>query len=283
LQVKPLSNIKGETEIMSALKESRNQIRIFGASESLINDFELRIAMELLKSGEESLEIAWVSKKLGIDEALFLELVERVWETAGIKGNRLGTRILLPAGGDRLKLAVAAVTLGATVEESARMLSWKEFEAFCARVLEENGYSCTQEFRFKSIQRKRFECDILASRKPLVVMVDCKHYAGRVSGLRAVIKKQMERVSALSKSIPTMIRSIPEIIDWPDALVVPIIITLFQQNPSIVNDVPVVPGFKLNQFIQELPSNTDRITRALVHPMTQERLPKHVLKENPRR
>jgi len=268
---------------LSGLKDSRNQTRTSGASENSINDLKLRVAIELLKNGEESLEIARVSKKLGVEEALFLEAIERVWEAAGIKGNRLGTRIFLPSGEDRLKLAVAAVTLGATVEESARLLSWKEFEAFCAKVLEENGYTCTQEFRFKSIQRKRFECDILASKKPLVVMADCKHYAGKVKGLRAVIKKQMERVSALSKSIPTMIRSIPEIIDWREALVVPVIITLFQQNPSIIDDVPVVPGFKLNQFIQELPSYTDRITRALVHPMNQERLPKHVLTEIHRR
>jgi hypothetical protein len=155
------------------------------------------------------------------------------------------------------------------------MLSWKEFEAFCAKILEENGYLCTQGFRFKSIRQKRYECDILASRKPLIVMADCKHHAGRVKGLRVIVKKQIERVQALSKNIPVMIRSIPEIVDWSDALVLPVIITLFPQSPSLIDDVPVVPGFKLNQFIQELPLNMERITCTVVHPSTQERLPKY--------
>jgi Holliday junction resolvase-like predicted endonuclease len=256
---------------------NKNQIIGFGANGSITNNIELRVAMEILRNGEDSLEITKLSKKLGLEKALVLEVIERVWEVADIEGNRPDAQIFVLTGEDRLKLAVATVTFGATVEESARILSWKEFEAFCAKVLEENGYSCTQEFRFKSIQRKRFECDILASRKPLIVMADCKHYAGRVKGLRAVVKKQMERVSALSKSIPTMIRSIPEIIDWPEALVVPVIITMFQQNPSIIDDVPVVPGFKLNQFIQELPSNIERISCTLVHPATQEKLPRHPL------
>jgi hypothetical protein len=258
---------------MSKPIENTNQMTRFLATRILTKNLELQVAMELLKSEEESLEIGKLSKKLNINQAQLLETADRVWEAAGIKGNRAHARIFLPAGEDRLKLAVATVTLGATVEETTSILTWKEFEAFCAKVLEENGYACTQEFRFKSIQRKRFECDILAARKPLILMADCKHYAGRVKGLRAVVEKQIERVSNLCKSVPTMIRSIPEIVDWSEAFVIPVIITLFPENPSIMDDVPVVPSFKLNQLIQELPSNTEKITHLTIYPSRQEKLP----------
>jgi Holliday junction resolvase-like predicted endonuclease len=233
---------------------------------------ELLVAMALLKGEKESIDIGNLSEKLNTPEDLVLEIIERLEESAGITGTRRDTAILFPCGEDRLKLAIAAVTLGATVEESGSMLSWREFESFCAKVLEENGYLCTQEFRFKSIRRKRFECDILAARKPLILMADCKHYAGRVKGLRAVVKKQMERVTALTKNVPAIIRSMPGIVDWSEGVVLPVIITLFPENTSMIDDVPVVPGFKLNQFIQELPSNTDGIARAIVHPSKQEKL-----------
>jgi Holliday junction resolvase-like predicted endonuclease len=258
---------------MSKPIENMNQMTRFVATGILTKNLELQFAMELLKSEEESLEIGKLSKKLNINQAQLLEAADRVWEAAGIKGSWANTRILLPAGEDRLKLAVATVTMGATMEEAAAILTWKEFEAFCARVLEENGYSCILEFRFKSIQRKRYECDILASKKPLILMADCKHYAGRVKGLRAVVEKQIERVSNLCRSVPTMVRSIPEVVDWSEAFVIPVIITLFPENPSIMDDVPVVPGFKLNQFIQELPSNTDGIIHLTIYPSRQEKLP----------
>jgi len=258
---------------MSKPIENTNQIPRITITGVPARNLELQIAKELLKSEEKSLEIGKLSKKLNINEAQLLDAANRVWEAAGIRGNQADTRILLPAGEDRLKLAVATVTLGATVEETTSILTWKEFEAFCAKVLEENGYSCTQEFRFKSIQGKRFECDILATRKPLILMADCKHYAGHVRGLRAVVEKQIGRVSNLCKNVPTMIRSMPEIVDWSEAFVIPVIITLFPENPSIMDDVPVVPGFKLNQFIQELPSNTEKITRLTVYPSRQEKLP----------
>jgi Holliday junction resolvase-like predicted endonuclease/predicted transcriptional regulator len=248
-------------------------------AESLIaskyaNNLALYIVMTLLVNKEKSLRIKDLSEKLNIREDLLLEVIEKLEESAGIKKAYNDTAILTPAGEDRLKMAVTAVTLGATIEETASTLSWKEFESFCTKVLEENGYSCMQEFRFKSIRGKRFECDILATRKPLLVMADCKHYSGRVNGLRTVVDKQKERVDALSKSVTTLVRSIPKIIEWNEAAVVPVIITLFPENIAMINNVPVVPGFKLNQFIQELPSNVDGLARSMIYPSRQEKLVK---------
>jgi predicted transcriptional regulator len=235
----------------------------------------LYIVMTLLENKGESIRIKNLQEKLNIREDILLEIIEKLEESAGIKKVCNDTAILTPAGEDRLKMAVTAVTLGATIEESASMLSWKEFESFCTKVLEENGYSCIQEFRFKSIRGQRFECDILATRKPLLVMADCKHYLGRVKGLRTVVEKQTERVDALSKSVPTVVRSIPQIVEWNEAVVVPVIITLFPENIAMINDVPVVPGFKLNQFIQELPSNIDGLARTMIYPSKQEKLLKY--------
>ncbi len=243
----------------------------------------LYIVMTLLENKGESIKIKNLQEELSIREDFLLEIIEKLEESAGIKKICNDTAILTPTGEDRLKMAVTAVTMGATIEESASMLSWKEFESFCTKVLEENGYSCVQEFRFKSIRGQRFECDILAIRKPLLVMADCKHYLGRVKGLRTIVEKQRKRVDALSKSVPTVVRSIPQIVEWNEAEVVPVIITLFPESIAMVNDVPVVPGFKLNQFIQELPSNIDRLARSMIYPSKQEKLLKYRASQTVRR
>jgi hypothetical protein len=270
-----LSIAKRGIEKLSELRGKGKQIASSHTSASLAKSRQLSIAMALLRGGVESVDIGNLSEKLNIREDLLLDGIEKVEESAGIKRTRRDATILSPAGEDRLKLAIVAVTLGATIEESASALTWKEFESFCVKILEENGYSCAQEYRFKSILQKRFECDILAAKNPLIVMGDCKHYAGRVKGLGAVAKKQMERVNALTRSVSTMVRSIPGIADWREAIVLPVIITLFPENTSILDGVPVVPGFKLNQFIQELPLHTDRIACVIIHPSTQERLSKN--------
>lgn len=186
--------------------------------------------------------------------------------------NREGTGIVIPSGEERLQLAVTAVAFGAGIEESAKALSWKEFESFCTKILEENGYSCVHGFRFKSTKGRRYECDVVALNKPVLLLADCKHYKGRVRGLRAVVEKQLERAGAMSKTTSAVMRRIPQIILWGRMVIVPVVITMLPENIAIVDGVPVVPAFKLNQFIQELPSNIEAVKHNTVEPSRQRRL-----------
>ena len=75
----------------------------------------------------------------------------------------------------RLKIAVKAVELGADVERVGEALGWQEFEAMAALALESNGYTTNKNVRFKH-DRRRWEIDIVACRKPLVLCIDCKRW-----------------------------------------------------------------------------------------------------------
>ncbi|WXG46117.1 MAG: restriction endonuclease [Candidatus Atabeyarchaeum deiterrae] len=233
---------------------------------------DLLLIMALLRAEGKAARIDDLSKESGLPEKDLLSRIQRLEDNDLIRKPFSKDMIVTPVGEDRLKLAITAVTLGATMEQSASMLSWKEFESFCMRILEENGYSCLQGFRFRSTRGKRFECDVVATRKPLFVLGDCKHYGGKVKGLRTVVKRQLERVDAFCKTIPTIVRRIPEIVNWREAITVPVIITLFPESSTIINRVPIVPAFKLNNFIQELPSNIESIAHTTVEPAKQKRL-----------
>lgn len=75
----------------------------------------------------------------------------------------------------RLQISLVALEYGADIEEVCKLLSWREFEAFSKSVLEKNSYLCIQNFRFKQNQ-KRYEIDVVGSKKPLILCIDSKHY-----------------------------------------------------------------------------------------------------------
>jgi hypothetical protein len=232
----------------------------------------LTLVLALLKAEEESISIRDLSERLTLPQEDLLKLFTQLEEEKVIKKTNDDAAIIVPRGEDRLRTAIKAVTLGARIEESAKILSWKEFESFCTKVMEENGYSCIHEFRFKSSRGRRYECDIVALCNPMLLLADCKHYAGKVRGLRTVVEKQVERANALDKSFLTLMRGISQLASWQEIIIVPIIITLFPESIAFVDGVPVIPAFKLNQFIQELPSNMESVKHIDTTPSKQRRL-----------
>lgn len=233
---------------------------------------ELSIIMKLLKTEEASIDFRSLSQELAFPEEVLLKAIQQLEESELVSRTNNGVTLAAPVGEDRLKLAIAAVRFGATIEDSASTLSWKEFESFCLKVLEENGYSCCQGFRFKTPKGRRYECDVVATMNTLILLADCKHYAGRVKGLKVAVDKHLERARGFARSVPTIVRRIPQMLELKQAKIAPIIVTLFPENVATIGDVPIVPAFKLNQFLQEITSNIDRITHIIVEPSKQRRL-----------
>ncbi|WXG40218.1 MAG: NERD domain-containing protein [Candidatus Freyarchaeum deiterrae] len=158
-----------------------------------------------------------------------------------------------------LQISLVALEYGADVEEVCKLLSWKEFEAFSKSVLEKNNYFCIQNFRFKHNQ-KRYEIDVVGFKKPLILCIDSKHYkkSGRSNVLRTYCKKQIERIEALSKVLPEMVSKL-RLIEWKEAKIIPLIVTLLAEDIDFSEGVPVIPFFKLNNFIVELPAHISEV------------------------
>lgn len=153
----------------------------------------------------------------------------------------------------RLGLAVRAVSLGADLEAVSRLLQWQEFETMAAFALAQNGYNVTRNLRFKHGGR-RWEIDIVGCRKPLVMCIDCKHWQRRLSlsELKKIVDKQIERTKALAKSLPDPSIKV-ECVKWDYARFTPSVLSLVEGNFRFLDDVPIVPVFKLQDFLNNLP------------------------------
>lgn len=164
----------------------------------------------------------------------------------------------------RLKLAVKAAELGADVERLSDYLSWQEFEGIATVALERNGYNVAKNVRFKH-DSKRWEIDVVGCRKPIVVCIDCKHWhhGMHASTLGRMIESQVKRVEAFADTLPNAALKI-ECLKWSKAKVFPIILSLIPTANKFYDDVPVVPVFQLQDFINQLPLYVDSLKHFLV-------------------
>jgi len=169
-------------------------------------------------------------------------------------------RKLVVDGERRLKLACFAANLGCDVEKISRLLTWREFEAFCSDILENCGFKSFLNFRFKH-RSGRGEIDVLGLRRPFILCMDAKHWgirSGKASSLRHAIKKHVERVKFLSGALNKYMLDLG-IEDWGKGVLVPLLVTLFQEKVMFDFDVPVVPIFKLNSFLMDFDSFLDEL------------------------
>jgi Holliday junction resolvase-like predicted endonuclease len=159
----------------------------------------------------------------------------------------------------RLKLAVKAVSLGADIEHTSKLLCWQEFEEIAALALKNNGYSVANNVRFKHAARK-WEIDVVGTKKPLVVCVDCKHWQHAIapSVLRRIVDSQVERTRALADSLPNLAIKL-ECTKWSTAKFIPALISLLPSSFKFYDRVPIVPVFQLQDFLNQLPACTESI------------------------
>ena len=159
----------------------------------------------------------------------------------------------------RLKLAVYAAMQGADIEAVSSCLCWQEFEEIAAFALKNNGYTVQSNVRF-SYGGRRWEIDVVGCKKPLVVCIDCKHWAKTIapSALSKIADLQTERTRSFANFLPNVKFKLP-CTTWGNAKFVPSLLSLMPSAYKFVHDVPVVPVLKMQDFIEQLPLYTHEL------------------------
>ena len=201
-----------------------------------IKEFELKIRLDpgLLRSNLHALaEASLISI---IDDCIYLSLSQKI------------------------RLAMEALSLGYSVKDVCRSLTWTEFEDFCLEVLQENGFEVNKHLRFKACGRG-WEIDLVAKQGSRIMLIDCKHWnkAHRAGSLRKAAEKNL----ACTKALLTVIPSFSEHIGLgglSSVSLLPIILTLLKSSAQVHLGVPIVPISQFNGFIYELPEYMSGLT-----------------------
>jgi hypothetical protein len=177
-------------------------------------------------------------------------------------------------GNQRLKLAIRALGLGADLEYVSSFLQWQEFEGMAATALIRNGYAVSNNLRFTHAGRK-WEMDVVGSRKPIALCLDCKHwhYGMHPARLKTAVEEQVQRTSALSEILPRLDGKV-ECASWKRAQLIPAVLSLVAGRVKFIDDVPIVPILQLQDFLDQLLAYADSLKHflALRHDL-QDRLP----------
>jgi hypothetical protein len=160
----------------------------------------------------------------------------------------------------RTRIAIMAVEAGSDIERVSRALGWLEFEEMASHAFEENGYEVSRRFRFKANGR-RWEVDVLAARRPLVVCAECKRWARGMSGssIMRTVEAHVEKVRTLSENLVELSKKLG-LDDWRRGVVIPIALSLTSVPIAFHRQVPVVSIFQLPRFIADLGGHLDEIT-----------------------
>lgn len=137
---------------------------------------------------------------------------------------------------DQALSAVALIRSGMAPESVSSLLTWREFEGFCAEVLRARGYAVTTNV---VLTKPRRQIDIFAEGSSLSLCVDCKHWGRPFSSpsLEKVVTDQMERASLFREK-----RSF-------QSPILPVILTLVDSTTRTVLGVPIVPIFAVGDFL----------------------------------
>jgi len=143
---------------------------------------------------------------------------------------------------DKLKAALFAISQGAPIDDVSIYLNWKDFEGLVAEILESKNFDIIKNL---VLTKPRMEIDVIGINHGVAVLIDCKHWKRiSLSSLRGIVRKQVARVKHYVEKTQ-------------GAIAVPAIVTLYQEEISFMDNVPIIPILQFSSFLDEFYGNLD--------------------------
>jgi hypothetical protein len=187
------------------------------------------------------------------DEA-FTSFLDHLIEQELVRANEEAVEATLE---QRLEIAVRAVQAGSDMERVSQALGWLEFEEISAYTFEANDYGVKRRFRFNA-EGRRWEIDVLATRRPIVVCAECKHWSSGLGNMtaRKIVEAHLEKVRVLSENAAILVEK-GLLMGWDRAVFVPMALSLQSARNKIYRRIPVVSVFELPSFLSEFQGQMD--------------------------
>ncbi len=162
----------------------------------------------------------------------------------------------------KMDVVTKAISLGIGLDEIIETLHWRDFENFCLMVFDCNNFHTFHNFHF-SYNKKRYEIDIIGLQNPLLFAIDAKKWkTGHSGALKTMVTNQRDRAKAFAKALQNRtLRQKLNLNHWKQLTIIPMLVTSKFYEIKLFQRVPIVPFFKLNQFINDYPQYMPLITQ----------------------
>lgn len=214
----------------------------------MISVRRLLLLQILIETKDGASELNYLRDGLRLTDEVFDNLILELTESKTIT---LSDNTVMLTLSQRLDVAVKALESEADIEVVSRSLTWLEFEEFCARVFEENGFKVRRRFRFAA-EGRRWEIDLFASKKPWIILAECKHWIRGMSNsaTRGVIEKHLTKSNVLAEHIAEISGKVG-VNGWGVSTIIPIALTLSATPLDMYGRVPCVSILALPSFLSD--------------------------------
>lgn len=153
----------------------------------------------------------------------------------------------------RLRIFEEALKLNSDPEKLSEHLNWHEFENLIVQIFEKNNYTGYHSLIFKDSSQK-FQIDVLGIVRNNIFCIDCKHwsYHGGIGTIKTVVHKQIERTERLSLNLDSHTSKLG-LRHNNSYFLLPIVIVLPDIEIRFVDNVPVIPILRVEDFLYSLP------------------------------
>lgn len=212
--------------------------------------------LELTSTGP--IDYMLVSKKANVPTKVTEKLLKKLLNQGFIDWK---DRVIDVSASQRGRIAIKAIELGSDFESVCRLLKWKEFEGIATFTFQAYGYNVERNYRFKDLNGKRWEVDLVSLRKPTVVLVDCKLWKRNWTKASAIktMEQHIKRVEAFTNTPKNLLPKLPADLS-ENSIVIPVVLSLLESLIRSHQGMPIVPILKLRHFINSLPLEMDNLT-----------------------
>lgn len=146
--------------------------------------------------------------------------------------------------GDKLRTALFAIEQGVPIEEVSTYVNWRDFEGIVAEILQSKNFSIIKNL---VLTKPRMEIDVVGVNHGIALLIDCKHWKRlSQSALRDIVKKQIIRVKHY-------------VAKTHGSIAIPAVVTLYQEEVSFIEKVPIIPILQFSSFVDEFYGNLDEL------------------------
>jgi hypothetical protein len=126
--------------------------------------------------------------------------------------------------------------------EVSSELSWQDFEKMVYEIVKEYGYS-VEINKVETSPNKRAQFDVLAFKGNQLISIDCKHW-----------DKNRHKKAAIIRAVDEHIKRCEYLAEKRCLDVLPVLVTLYDEDIGFHKNVPVVSLQQLNSFLLDLHS-----------------------------
>jgi hypothetical protein len=116
-----------------------------------------------------------------------------------------------------------------------------------------------RRFRFMA-EGRRWELDLLAVRTPYIICGECKHWGKGIGNqtARGIIETHLEKTEVFTEHLEELRKRV-RLVDWPKAVVIPMVLTLSATPMEIYRRVPSVSVLALPSFLGDFDGQLERL------------------------